>query len=155
MTTVVIGLGNRTLSDDAVGCVVAGKVSAALGASSGVACREVYTGGLDLMEAMAGFDRAILVDAIETGEVPAGTIVRVTEGSALQTRNTCSSHDGSLPTALALARQAGLKVPGEIRIWAIEARDVSTFSERLTEPVAAAAGVLASRIAGELNEVQA
>ena len=54
MTTVVIGIGNRTLSDDAVGCVVAERVGRTLGGNLAVEWREVHTGGLRLMEAMAG-----------------------------------------------------------------------------------------------------
>ena len=152
MTTVVIGIGNRTLSDDAVGCVVAERVGRTLGGNLAVEWREVHTGGLRLMEAMAGFDRAILIDAIQTGASAPGTIVRPAAGGLAKTRNTFSSHDGSLRDALAFGRHAGLKLPTEIRIWAIEVQDVTTFSERLTEPVERAAAELVAEIAGECSE---
>lgn len=153
MTTVVIGIGNRTLSDDAVGCVVAERVGRKLRGNAGVMWREVHSGGLRLMEAMAGFDRAILIDAILTGVSAPGTIFRMAGSDLVETRNTASSHDGSLGDALALGCHAGLKLPTEVRIWAIEAQDVTTFSESLTLPVERAAAEVVEQITGELIEV--
>ena len=70
---------------------------------------EDYWGGLRLMEQMVGYDRAIVIDAIRSG-APPGTIHRLATGD-MPTQRSASSHDMNLPTALALGRQAGLRLP--------------------------------------------
>ena len=72
--TLIIGLGNSLLRDDAVGLRVASQVRAALGGREDVEVVEEACGGLRLMERMVGFDRAILIDAIRSGRPP-GTVV--------------------------------------------------------------------------------
>lgn len=133
--TVVIGLGNPVLTDDSAGLQVVRRLARRLEGVPGIQVRELYFGGIRLMEAMAGFDRAVIVDAILTEGGRPGTVYSPAMHDLLQTRNTHSTHDGSLATALELGRLAGLRLPGEIRVWAIEARDVTSFSERLTRDV--------------------
>jgi hydrogenase maturation protease len=99
---------------------------------------ELCAGGIRLMEAMAGFDRAIIIDAIVTESGKPGSFYELDPGDVLQSKNTCSTHDGSLAEALELGRMVGLAMPQTIRIWAIEADDVTTFSETLTERVRSA-----------------
>ena len=134
----MIGLGNPFLSDDSVGLKVAHAVSGRLDASIDAETAILHTGGVSLMEAMAGFDRAVIVDAAVSGQAEPGSIHRFYGADLPVTRNTHSSHDGSLSIALELGRIAGLRLPAEVRVWAIEAGDVNTFNEQLTEPVASA-----------------
>jgi len=83
-----------------------------------------------------------LVDAILTEGGKPGTVYGPAVGDLFQTRNAHSTHDGSLAVALELGRLAGLRLPSEIRIWAVEARDVTSFSERLTADVERAVPVV-------------
>jgi hydrogenase maturation protease len=69
MRTLVLGLGNPLLGDDAVGLKVAALVRERLGGAPGVDVEEEEAGGLRLMERMTGYDRAILVDAAATAGV--------------------------------------------------------------------------------------
>ena len=71
MKTLVLGLGNPVVSDDAVGLRVAAAMREALAARPDVELGEDYWGGLRLMERMIGFDAAVVVDAICTGAPPA------------------------------------------------------------------------------------
>jgi len=87
------------------------------------------------MEAMAGFGRAVIIDAILTEAGRPGTVYSPEVNELFATRNTHSTHDANLAVALELGRTAGLRLPSEIRIWAIEARDVTSFSEELTGEV--------------------
>ena len=135
METVVIGLGNAVLTDDGVGLKVVRSLARRLCGIPGIEVRELYSGGIRLMEALAGFDRAVIIDAILTeGGLP-GAVYAPPMGHVFQTRNSHSSHDGSLAVALEFGRLAGLRLPSEIRVWAIEARDVTSFSEQLTSDV--------------------
>ncbi|MEW6364844.1 MAG: hydrogenase maturation protease [Acidobacteriota bacterium] len=152
MKTVVIGLGNPVRSDDAVGLRVACLVSEKMSSRPDVHVKEAYVGGLGLMEAMAGFERAIVVDAMVTGIVEPGTIQAVPLSRRPATRNLASSHDTSLPVALELGRALGLPMPDVIEVWGIEAQDVDTFSGELTEAVARSVPLAAERIVGRIAE---
>ncbi|MBJ6724467.1 hydrogenase maturation protease [Geomesophilobacter sediminis] len=136
MKTVVVGLGNPILTDDGVGPAVA-RLLRSLPAAAEIHVTEAYAGGLRLMEAMAGFDRAVIVDAMQTGGRP-GTVRRINPEELSGTRNLLCTHDADLPTALALARSLGLAVPDLVEVVGIEAEEVEAFGEELTEKVRAA-----------------
>jgi hydrogenase maturation protease len=140
MRTLVIGLGNPLVSDDSVGLRVAAELKPLLAGRADVVVDEDYWGGLRLMERMAGFDRAVVVDAILTG-APPGTIHRLAPGS-IPTQRSASSHDVNLPTALELGRRAGVHLPGDedILLVGVEAEDVLNFGEDCTPAVQAAVG---------------
>lgn len=133
--TLVLGLGNPLLSDDGIGIAVARALRPLLAGRADVAVEEEYHGGLRLMERMVGFERALLIDAIQTG-APPGTLHRLTPG-ALPTQHSASPHDVNLPTALALGRQAGAALPADdqVLVLGIEAAIVLDFGERLSPPL--------------------
>jgi hydrogenase maturation protease len=138
MRTIVVGLGNPILSDDSVGIKVAGLIKQRLTEHAGVDVVEAYAGGLRLMEAIAGYDRAIIVDAMKTDLHPPGTIRMLSLESLTRTRNTLCTHDADLATTLSLARDLGLVVPEVVEIMGIEAYDVESFGEELTSEVSRA-----------------
>jgi len=150
MKTIVIGLGNPILGDDGVGWKVVEQISARFGAALGESLQiseaEHLTfdcaalGGLSLMERLVGYQRAILVDSMETGQSPEGS-VRVFPLEALanpMAGHSASAHDTSLLTALETGRQMGLDLPRSVTVAAIEAKNVYDFSEELSPPIAAA-----------------
>jgi len=141
----VIGLGNPILGDDGVGWRVAEQVANRLPKSSAtsevaieVDC--VSLGGLSLMERMIGYDRAIVIDAIATGQRPIGSVTRLALDDLPDRAagHTTAAHDTSLQTALQVGRALGARLPDQITIVAVEARAVYDFSEELSPPVAAA-----------------
>ncbi len=129
-SSIVIGVGNPVIADDGVGLEVARCLQRQLTLWKGITVAEVYNGGLELMEAMAGYDHAFIVDAIVAGNPP-GTIYHLGIDAVATSRNTSTTHNGSLSTAMELGRLAGLKVPTVVRIWAVEAGDVTSFREGL------------------------
>ena len=138
MKILVLGLGNPVVSDDSVGLRVAEKLKPLLADRAGVEVAEDYWGGLRLMERMIGFDRAIIIDAMQSGDPP-GTVRRLTPDS-IATQHSASAHDVNLPTALEFGRQAGMSLPKNehILLVGIEAEDILTFGERCTPAVEAA-----------------
>lgn len=134
--TVVIGLGNPLLRDDGAGIRTARALKKRLRGYSWVEVKELYCGGLRLMEAMVGFERAVLVDAMQSGQRAPGSAQCFTVEDFATTRNLRCAHDTSLDAALQLGRQLGLALPGRIEIWGIEATCLDTFGETLTRPVA-------------------
>jgi hydrogenase maturation protease len=136
MKTLILGIGNLLRSDDGVGLHVI------------EALRKEETGdnidliealsGLDILDAIKGYDRIILVDAIKTGGEP-GTIYELSlkDIQDKHTNHSFSTHlNMDLQTMLELGdRLFPGKIPKDIRIIAVEAEDVTTISDRCTPDV--------------------
>lgn len=150
--TAVIGLGNPILSDDSVGIRVSRLLAERFVGKDGVEVLELYAGGIRLMDAMVGYGRVVVIDAMETGAEP-GTIRRLIPSDICSTRNAVCSHDMTLATALELGRMLGLELPERVDIWGIEAADVETFGEELTVAVARAVPRVADEICSQLGGV--
>jgi hydrogenase maturation protease len=148
MRTLVLGLGNPLLGDDAVGLKVAALVRERLDGTPGIDVAQEEAGGLRLMERMTGYDRAVLVDAAVTGGTP-GEIRRLGPDD-LPTQRTAAAHGIDLPRALALGRQLGYAMPSEVRIVAVEAESVLEFREEMTPAVAAAVEPAVAAVLEEL-----
>jgi hydrogenase maturation protease len=153
--TVVVGLGNPVLGDDGVGWRVADAVEERLRAAAAaglelapVAVERLGVGGLRLMEFLTGFDEAIVVDAADFAERPAGE-VRAWRFEELERRavgRLDSVHDVSLAEALELGRRAGAELPATIWVVTVVARMTGVFSEALTPPVEAAVPIAAGEV---------
>jgi len=150
MKTVIIGLGNPILMDDGVGPRVAEELKLRLNGSD-VTVTEASVGGLALVDLLAGFDQAIIVDAIQTVGGSPGQIYRMSQESFADTRHTASPHDVNFATALDFAARVGVPLPEQIDIFAVEAVNVSTFSEDCTPEVERAIPVCVEMIIRELN----
>ena len=130
-STIIIGLGNPILSDDSVGIHAARRLAEVQKVREVAEVREVYAGGLRLLDVLAGYERAIIIDAMQTGAAP-GTVRRFSIEDMPKTRNLASTHDADLPTALEAGKALGMKLPGEIVVFGIEAADTINFGEKLT-----------------------
>ena len=137
MKTLILGLGNPILSDDGVGICVAEELKDRLNQPE-VTVMEVSVAGLDFLDLLAGYDRAFIIDAIQTREGKAGQIYWLEPEAFDTTRHAVTPHDISFATALELGNRLGLILPQQIVIFAIEVEDVSSFSEECTPKVMAA-----------------
>ena len=159
MKTIVVGLGNPILSDDGVGIRVAQAVRERV-ADPEVEFLEASLGGLRLAEQLEGYDRVILVDAIQTrgqgspsGGGQPGAIYRLTLDD-IPSYNADGAHDASLKTALQLIRQQGGKTPDAdaVAVVAIEAVNMLDFGETLTPQVEAAIPAAVQAVLDELGK---
>lgn len=151
--TLILGLGNPILSDDGIGVHVAEAVLARLPADAPVLCTEVSVGGLLLMEAMIGYERVILIDALYPGTLP-GRIHRMTLDdlrAISPTEHSNSPHDTGLLTALDMAARMGLALPSDITIFAIEVENIIDFSSEMTPAVAAALPLVTEAVLAEIG----
>lgn len=149
MKTLILGIGNPLLTDDGVGILVAEAVRERLAIEhpaltngpDALATAAVGVGGLALMEAMLGYERVIVIDAMLRADATPGRLHRMSleELEALSpTEHSSSPHDTSLAAALALGRTIGLPLPDDVVIFAIEVSNVLDFAETPTAAVAAA-----------------
>jgi hydrogenase maturation protease len=177
----VLGLGNPIRGDDGVGWRVAEAVQADLanqrkskdphpplqGHPKGCALPQeerekkeqievdmLAGGGLNLMERLVGYDRAILVDAMQSGNPPGS--VQVFPLEALDNPSAGhlgSTHETNLLTALEIGRSLGAHLPpvGGVMIVSIEAQPVFEFSEELSPSVARAVPEAVEKVMNLLN----
>ncbi|MDO8568906.1 MAG: hydrogenase maturation protease [Dehalococcoidales bacterium] len=149
MKTLVLGLGNSILGDDGVGLHVACALEKMKLPSVTVA--EGGVTGLDFLEVLAGYDRAIIIDSIQTRGGTPGQIYRLKPEVFTATRHAGSPHDVNFATALELGKQLGLPLPRQIIIFGIEAENVTTFSEECTPEVVAAIPRCVDMVVRELD----
>ena len=132
--TLILGMGNSLLSDDGVGLYVVAELKNRLNEPA-ITIMETGVAGLSILDLLVGYDRAIIIDAIQTADGKAGQIYRLGPEAFDTTRRTATSHDVDLTTALALGKKLKLALPQKIVIFAIEALDVSSFKEECTPEV--------------------
>lgn len=143
--TLVLGLGNPILCDDGVGFRVIAELKGRLDQQE-VTVIETSAAGLSLLDLLAGYDRAIIIDAIQTVGGEAGQIYQLDPEAFNATRHAASPHDVNFATALELGNRLGLALPQQIVIFAIEVADTSTFSEECTPEVSRAIPVCVEKI---------
>lgn len=131
MKTLVLGLGNSILSDDGVGIRVAHEVANQL-SDPQVTVVETSAAGLSLLDSIVGYDKVIIIDAIQTEKGEAGQIHRMGTADFSFTKHFSSPHQINLVTALELGKMLNLAMPQEIVVFAVEAEDITSFSEKCT-----------------------
>lgn len=159
MKTLVVGLGNPILGDDGVGWTVAAEVErllpSLLGEGPGMRVEVdcVALGGLSLMERMVGYDRAIVIDAIGSGQHALGEVYHFDLDDLYDPSagHTTAVHDVSLMTALKMGRSMGAELPKQITVVAVESPYTYDFTEELTPPVEAAVPIAAQTVIDLLN----
>jgi len=167
LRTAVLGLGNPILRDDGVGWRVVEEVEAlflsnpfrssqAAGAVNAKQTKvdfdRVSLGGLALMERLVGYERVVLVDAIQTRAGTPGAVYRMTLDD-LPTMHANAAHDATLKAALELGRRLGASLPTEVNIVAVEAVDVLDFGEELSPAVGAAVPAAVELVLETLGEM--
>ncbi len=135
MKTRIIGLGNTLLTDDGAGVYAAREIERCLAsreAAAGIDVMESEVAGFALLEAMAGWERVILIDSLQFDGLEPGTVVRIEPQDLRTSLRIRSVHEIDLPTVLELGRRLGFRMPREVTIFGIQADDAYTFGESLT-----------------------
>lgn len=150
MKTLVLGLGNPILMDDGVGIQVVRALQPRVDDPQ-VTFQESSLGGLNLLDVLAGYERAIIVDAIQTRDGEAGDVYHLNSDDFEPCLHVSCAHSVDFATALELGRKIGLRLPRDITIVAIEVQDVTTFGEECTPLVQVAINTAADMVLEELG----
>lgn len=156
MKILVLGMGNDLYGDDGVGLHAVRRLKEERAAGNGgrengdqVDFVECTLSGLALLDVVLGYDALVIIDTIAKSDPETGR-VRLLEETDMRDFPGPSPHYVSVPQTLAIGRQLGLFVPRTVKIIAVEAKDLYSLGEglsedmnrRLPEVVAAAKGVL-------------
>ena len=115
MKTIVLGVGNPILGDDGVGVHVASRLKEKI-KNPNVTIDDAITGGMNLLDLILGYDKAIIIDAVKSDEAKDGEVRRIPI-SDFSTMHSCNPHDVSLTEAIKMAEKLGEeKIPKEIVI---------------------------------------
>ncbi len=149
MRVLVLGVGNPILSDDGVGIHVARELKKR--APPEVDVEELAASGLELLDVVRGYDKVIIVDAIQTASGRPGEVHILEEKDFEKSVHGSSPHGINIATALALGRRLMPEdMPKEVEFFAIEAEDLVNVKEELTHSVAEALPGIVRRILEEL-----
>ncbi len=150
MKTLVLGIGNPILSDDGVGIHIARLLMERK--LPGVTVDELAASGLELLDAIQGYDRLVIIDAIETRSGRPGQLHILAEKDFEKSIHGSSPHGINIATALALGRRlVPEKMPKEVVFFAVEAKDLVNVSEKLTPEVEKAIPGIVDRVLKELT----
>jgi hydrogenase maturation protease len=145
--TLILGLGNPILCDDAAGLQAARQLYKLMG-DEDVDLVEASLAGMQTVQLLSAYDRAVVIDVVQD-ETRVGEVWRL-DSDDLEGGLSTSSHGIGLGQALRLARLTGLPVPGQMLIYAIAAADTHTLGESLTPQLGQALPAIVRRIAADL-----
>jgi hydrogenase maturation protease len=151
--TLLLGIGNEIRGDDGVGIHVVRRVRALLAATplNGVDVEEACAGGFDLVDYLAGYGRAVIVDAVQTAGGAPGAVYTFDADALKPTAHLGHSHGVNLASALALLAALDMGAPRKVTVVAVEAERLYEFTEEMTPAVAAAVEAAAGAVLDELR----
>ena len=130
----ILGLGNQLLCDDGVGIYIVREIKKQI-KKANIVVEEASIGGLELLDRLQGYDKAILIDAVVTEKNPVGKLIKM-KPEDLPSGSATTRHHVGLSEALDLGKKLGMHLPKEIVIYGVEASDTRTFNETCTPQLA-------------------
>jgi hydrogenase maturation protease len=137
MKTIILGIGNPILGDDGVGVHVVNELKKCIN-NPGITIDEATTGGMNLLDLILGYDKAIIIDAVKTKDGENGEVKRIPL-SDFSTMHSCNPHDVSLIEAIEMAKKMGEnRIPQKIIVIGVMMKEMPCqFGEKLSKKIAA------------------
>lgn len=133
--TLLLGLGNDIMGDDAVGLLVAEAIAGL--SVSDLDVVPTPESGFRVMELLEGYHKALILDSVVTGSAPPGSIHQYDQ-EAFSQPIAPSPHYSGMPEAFALAERLDLVFPREVVILAMEIERPIRFHVGLSPVIAQA-----------------
>lgn len=146
--TLLLALGNDILGDDGVAWEIARALTPRLSAA-GVDVEVTAEAGIALMEFMSGYERCVLLDAMETDAHPAGTLIELTREDFRETMAP-SPHYCGLPEMFAAAERLAIPMPAGLCVLGVCVPDARTIRQGLSLGIAAMMPHLCERVAARV-----
>ena len=148
--TLVLGLGNDLLTDDAIGILAVREVRRRVASLAQVEVCETMEMGLALLDFIAGYDSLILVDSIQTGNVAPGHIHEITQQQLMSIPDR-TPHFLGVAETLELGLRLGLAMPSRVKIFAVEAADPFKFGTEMSAALQQALPMVVETIVKEVK----
>lgn len=127
----LLAIGNEFLADDGAGPKTGRLIWPNF--DSKIDYKEVCESGLGLIDFLTGYNKVLIIDAIEQDLEP-GSVV-VLDANNIKPIRAPSPHSVGVPLALKVGRRLGIPMPEEIKIIGIQVKDATLLSENLTKEV--------------------
>ena len=143
MDTLILGVGNPILSDDAVGIRIAEKLKEE---NPGLEVATTSEAGINLLDLVAGYDRLIIIDSIMTEKGKVGEVYQLNLEDLKPSAECRSSHGIGITTAFEFGQKLGYIMPRYVSIYAVEIKDNATFREQCTREIERSIPLIARQI---------
>lgn len=150
MKTLVLGIGNLLMTDDALGVKIVQKIQQEYSFSEDVAVVDGGTLGLDLLPMVEEADRLLIVDALEMNAEPGAVFKMVGDEVPKVLANKVSIHQMGGQDLLALAELQGY-LPTELVVLGTQAGCVEMGLD-MTDAVEATVPRILEEVKKQLNE---
>ncbi len=151
----IIGIGNLTRLDDGVAIRIIEQLRKK-NIPSNVKVTDLGTGGIDIILALDGWEKGIIIDAVDLDYLHPGAIVeyRVKDENIPEIKGLSSTHGFDAVTALKLAFSLQeYDLPSEIRIIGIQVKNLEGLGTDLSSEVESAIPKVIQRIS-ELLQIK-
>ncbi|GAH16669.1 unnamed protein product, partial [marine sediment metagenome] len=96
---------------------------------------ETSEAGIALLDLITGYDKLIIIDSIKTEKGKPGDLYKLELEDLKPAKDFSSSHGVGIATAFELGQRLGYSMPRYTSIYAVEAKDNTTFGEKCTREV--------------------
>lgn len=155
----VLGCGNVLVGDDGIGIRIIEKLQE-MKLPENVELIDAGVGGLAILTWIEDADKVIIIDAVQTGNEPAGTVYRFTDKEMPPSNMfMLSLHDLNLVDTINIGREmekrGEQKMPKEFVIIGVEVKRILEFTRDLSPEVEAAIPELIELVLDEIKKVPA
>ena len=128
---IVLAIGNDIIGDDGAAFAAVNILKCQF---TDIKFEFVYGSGLEILDMIEGYSKALVLDTISTGCCLPGTILEF-EKSDFQYSVACSPHYMGLSEVLKLAALMEIEFPDEVKVLAIEIKPQNLIMEDLTPDI--------------------
>jgi hydrogenase maturation protease len=147
----VLGVGNALVGDDGFGPRVIEELQKRE-LPPNVELIDAGVGGMAILSWIEDADKIVIVDSVQTGNEPAGTVYRFTDKEMPPSDMfMLSLHDLNLVDTINIGKVVQ-KMPEEIIIYGVEVRRVAEFTREMTPEVEAAVTEVADLVMEEISQ---
>jgi hydrogenase maturation protease len=150
MKTLILGMGNPILSDDAVGLALAALLRNKIHGADVAASAMI---GLSLFDIIIGYDAVFIIDAMTTKEGRMGELKKIGEYDRCGTLHLFTSHGLNIFELMELGVQCGLPMPRLAAVYGVEIGNEVAFDESLSPELYEKLPAIAGEITDDMNAV--
>jgi len=148
---VVLGVGNLLMGDDGFGPRVIKELQKRE-IPPNVEVMDAGVGGIAILSWIEDVDKVVIVDSVQTGNEPPGTIYRFTDKEMPPSDMfMLSLHDLNLVDTINIGRIVQ-KMPEEIVIYGVEVKRIAEFSREMSPEVEAAVTEISDLVMEEIKK---